>query len=145
MNDSSAKEIQVAVGVIIRDGGEFLLSKRPHGKYLEGLWEFPGGKIEREETTWDALKRELQEELDIRIIKGNPLMRISHCYPDRKVLLDTWTVTEFDGLPKGNEGQEVKWVPRDSLKNLEFPEANYPILKVLLEESVSFFKGRDIV
>jgi len=124
--------IQVAAAVIFGDyegsPDHILISRRPDHLHQGGLWEFPGGKIEDHETPHQGLLRELKEELDIVVTKAVPLMQITHDYPDKKVSLDIWTVTEFDGLPIGAEGQEVRWVRLKDLPDFKFPVANHPIL-----------------
>ena len=123
--------VRVAVGVV-RDGhGRVLIAKRPSHKHQGGLWEFPGGKIEAGETCEQALSRELAEEVGLRLIKSVPLLKISHSYPDKKVLLEVRDVTAFNGIPVGREGQEVLWMETTRLRSIEFPAANQPILKAL--------------
>jgi 8-oxo-dGTP diphosphatase len=111
-----------------------LISQRPNHLHQGGLWEFPGGKIEGHETPYQCLLRELKEELDIVVTKATPLMQITHDYADKKVSLDIWTVTEFNGLPLGVEGQEVRWVSLQDLPNFKFPAANQLILARLCDQ-----------
>ena len=120
--------VHVAAAVIERDENQILLAMRPDDKHQGGLWEFPGGKLEAGESVKEALSRELKEELGILVIDSSPLIRIHHEYPDKKVLLDVWRVTEFSGEPHGCEGQEVRWVKRENLNHYEFPAANKPIV-----------------
>ncbi len=122
------KAIKVAAGVVVDEAGRILVAKRPNHKHQGGLWEFPGGKIEQGESTHDALARELDEEVGIRIDESEPLIRIWHQYPDKHICLDVLRVTRFDGHPWGREGQEIAWVPADELPSLEFPAANVPIV-----------------
>ena len=130
--------IQVVAAVIF--GGQegspdhILISRRPDHLHQGGLWEFPGGKVEDHEVPYQGLLRELKEELDIVVTKAMPLMQITHDYPDKKVSLDIWTVTEFDGLPLGLEGQEVRWVRLKDLPSFKFPAANQPILARLCHQ-----------
>jgi 8-oxo-dGTP diphosphatase len=133
------KSVHVAVAVIVRDskaGREVLISKRPLTAHQGGLWEFPGGKVEPNETVTQALARELNEELGLDVPLSSaspiPLIRIPHDYGDKRVVLDVWTVTQFSGEPKGMEGQPVHWVGVDSLGDYEFPEANKPIINALI-------------
>ena len=125
------KIVRVAVGVIQNSNGEIFIAKRADDAHQGGLWEFPGGKIESGETTFDALHRELFEELDIQISSARPLILIQHGYSDKSVLLDVWLVKEFSGTPFGKEGQPTQWVPRDKLKDFSFPAANVPILSAI--------------
>lgn len=120
----------VAVGIIRNTAGEILIAQRPKNKYKGGLWEFPGGKVEAQETAFQALQRELKEELDIDVITANSWLQLQHDYTDRIVLLDAWIVTEFSGTPCGVEGQLIRWVNAKDLVQYEFPEGN----KIILEK-----------
>lgn len=121
--------LHVAAAVITNKAGEILIARRHDHLHQGGLWEFPGGKIEKAEHARDALGRELDEELGIHVVEARPLIRIPHHYPDRKVLLDVWLVSRFSGDAHGREGQAVEWVAPEQLSNYEFPEANWPIIK----------------
>lgn len=123
--------LQVAVGVIENECGRVLISKRPDHVHQGGLWEFPGGKVETNETVQQTLQRELHEELGIEIAEAEPLIKIHHHYPTREVLLDVWRVKRFSGEPSGCEGQPLQWVTRKQLPAIEFPEANWPIVKAI--------------
>ncbi|MET0355794.1 MAG: Nudix family hydrolase [Cellvibrio sp.] len=123
--------VHVAVGVVVDDLGNILIAKRPDGVHQGGLWEFPGGKVEANETLFDALKRELHEELAIEVQKTEPLIKIRHDYGDKIVLLDVHKVIRFIGVPHGNEGQPVKWVAPAHLNNYNFPAANRPIITAI--------------
>jgi len=123
--------LHVAVAAIVDDRGQVLVSLRPDHVHQGGLWEFPGGKLETGESVQDALQREIHEELGISIERQQPLIRIPHRYPDRSVLLDVFRVDVFQGEPHGKEGQAVKWVAIDSLRNTHFPAANRPIIRAL--------------
>lgn len=122
------KVLHVAVGVIKDGEGRVLISLRHDDADQGGLWEFPGGKLESGESVEQALSRELKEELDITVLEITPLIKVDHQYADFKVLLDVWLVTLFSGKPVGREGQEIKWLSPDKLKNYSFPEANAPIV-----------------
>lgn len=102
--------IHVACGVLVDAAGRVLLAQRPEGKIAAGWWEFPGGKIEAAETALAALTRELAEELGVVVRAAEPLIRFSHHYSNRTVVLDTWRVTAFDGEPRGCEGQALRWL-----------------------------------
>ncbi|WP_404419767.1 Nudix family hydrolase [Marinospirillum sp.] len=121
----------VAVATICNDQGEVLIAQRPQNVDQGGLWEFPGGKLAPYETGYQALKREIQEELGIRITQARPLIRINHAYPAKKILLDVWKVSCFEGEPWGREGQPVRWVKLQDLGDYQFPEANDPIITAL--------------
>jgi len=126
-----ARVVHVAVGVIVNDRGSILIAKRPDQTHQGGLWEFPGGKVEPGETLFDALKRELREELAIDVLTTEPLIKIRHDYGDKIVLLDVHKVIRFAGEPQGNEGQPIQWVSPEQLTNHEFPAANVPIITAI--------------
>ena len=121
-----------AVALIDRDG-RVLITQRPKGKSMEGLWEFPGGKIEFGETPEDALVRELHEELGIETWSSclAPLTFASHGYSDFHLLMPLFAYRKWDGTPKPNEGQILKWVHVKSLKDFPMPPADIPLIAVL--------------
>ena len=130
----SSHRIHVVAAVISdsKTPPKILISKRLKDAHQGGLWEFPGGKVDVAETAYNALQRELNEELGIEVKRAQPLMQLHHDYSDKQIFLDIWSVTDFTGDARGMEGQECRWV---SLKELlsassdyEFPEANKPIL-----------------
>ncbi len=125
------KRIHVAVGVILNKDNQILLAKRPAHLHQGGKWEFPGGKVEANETTSEALIRELKEEVNLDISATEPLMTISHDYPDKQVLLDIHTVKSFSGEAKGLEGQLIEWAELTDIENYDFPEANKQIVDAL--------------
>jgi 8-oxo-dGTP diphosphatase len=124
--------IDVAAAVIINAAGETLLSLRHPNSHQGGKWEFPGGKIEADETPEQALIRELKEELGIDVLQMQPFIEVQHHYPDITVNLIVLQVMRFSGNPQGIEGQQVNWVSVEKLRDLEFPDANYIILEKLL-------------
>lgn len=127
----------VAVGVIFSpDKKQVLISKRKSHQHLAGLWEFPGGKVEKGEDIHSALKRELYEELGIRVEELKQLTTISYDYPDKDVLLDVWQVNGWSGEPESRENQELRWVNTDELTLYDFPEANKHIIQTLSLKSV---------
>ena len=87
-----------------------LVAQRPPGKHLAGGWEFPGGKLELGEERFEALRRELDEELGIEAHSGEPLICYDHQYVDRLITLDLWLVTKYTGVPYSREGQTLQWV-----------------------------------
>lgn len=122
---------QVAVGIIYNDKHEILIAQRPMDKHMGGLWEFPGGKVEAHETILEALKRELLEEVNIHVITAEPLTIVRFSYPEKLVQLDAWHVTHFIGQAEGKEGQAIRWVNKDELKNYPFPPANQGIFQFI--------------
>lgn len=125
--------LHVAAAVIYDSAGNILIARRPVHKHKGGLWEFPGGKVEAQETAPEALARELYEELGISDISSQPLIQITHHYPERSVLLDVYCVTSFSGEALGCEGQPIQWVTPQTLLDFPFPEANQPIIEAVLK------------
>lgn len=128
MNRSSADILEVAAGVVVNPAGKVLIAQRPADVHQGGLWEFPGGKLESGETALQALRRELEEELGIDVIQAEPLISLRYDYPDRQVRLHVFRVLQFSGMPQGLQGQPVRWVMKDKLRELPFPAANRPIV-----------------
>ncbi len=126
------KPLTVVVAVIRNEQGQVLISQRAKHAHQGGLWEFPGGKIEAAESSQQALRRELLEEVNITIHSSKPLLKIHHHYPDLFVCLDVYSVTNYQGEAVGMEGQAIKWVDISCLGDLEFPEANKAIIKSLM-------------
>jgi len=120
--------VHVMVAVVQNPEGEILLALRPKNAHQGGLWEFPGGKLESDETPAQGLARELREELAIEPLASEPLTRISHDYGDKAVLLDVYRVDAYSGDPCGNEGQQIRWVAPKDLSNFDFPAANRVII-----------------
>ena len=134
----SLKRIHVVAAVIVSaDQQQIFISRRADHLHQGGFWEFPGGKVEADESPKSALARELFEELDIRIETAHPYMQVEHDYPDKQVFLDIWQVNSFTGTARGKEGQECRWVSLQELlieqpeRLFHFPAANQPILERL--------------
>ncbi|MCH7422091.1 8-oxo-dGTP diphosphatase MutT [Shewanella sp. MM_2022_3] len=129
------KRIHVAVGIILNTDGQILLAKRPEHLHQGGKWEFPGGKVEQNETVTQALIRELKEEVALNVHSSEPFMALSYDYPDKQVLLDIHTVSDFTGEAQGLEGQQIVWVDKHELTHYDFPDANKLILAKLLAQN----------
>ncbi len=99
----------VAAGIIIKKEGSHLLRQRTDGKPYAGYWEVPGGKVEKGETVFQALQRELQEELGIDIHASEELTVLEHDYPHAYVRLYVSIIRNWSGTPKGCEGQALSW------------------------------------
>ncbi|MFT5709218.1 MAG: 8-oxo-dGTP diphosphatase [Oceanospirillaceae bacterium] len=125
------KKIHVVAAVIFNSTGQVYLTKRPLKVHQGGLWEFPGGKVEVGESQLVALHRELLEELGIEINSAKAFISIPFEYPDKAILLDVFTVDDYQGEPWGKEGQQGAWFALADLAQLEFPAANKPILEKL--------------
>ncbi|MFT5812315.1 MAG: 8-oxo-dGTP diphosphatase [Psychroserpens sp.] len=124
------KIVHVAVGVI-KHKDKFFLTKRLADSHQGGKWEFPGGKVEKNETVYQALQRELKEEVAINTLTCTSLMQISHDYGDKKVLLDVFVVDNFTGEAKALEGQQSGWFTLTEFEVLNFPAANQAIIEKL--------------
>jgi 8-oxo-dGTP diphosphatase len=107
--DIDLTRVQVAVGVLIRPDGYFLLTTRPEGKAYAGYWEFPGGKIEAGESVEQALSRELKEELGIEVMRCAPWQSESVDYPHALVQLHFYKVWEWQGELQMREAQQFAW------------------------------------
>ena len=112
-----------------------LIAKRPQGKAMAGLWEFPGGKLEVGERPEEALVRELKEELDIetKVDCLAPLSFASYGYEDFHLLMPLYICRRFWGQPRGKEGQEIKWVRANQLRNFDMPPADEPLIPPLID------------
>ena len=124
----------VAVALVDVDG-RVLVSERPAGKQLAGLWEFPGGKVEPGERPEQTLIRELAEELGIRVEEPclAPLTFASHAYPDFHLLMPLYVCRRWTGTPRPMEGQALKWVRPKALRDLAMPPADAPLIPFLVD------------
>ena len=125
----------VAACALLDREGAVLIAKRPAGRPLAGLWEFPGGKVEAGEEPEEALIRELHEELGIDIVKRDltPLTFASHAYPDFHLLMPVYLCRRWQGSVAAHEGQELLWVKPDALHRYDMPPADEP-LKIALRD-----------
>ncbi len=122
----------VVTAAVIRRDEHFLLTRRLRGTHLAGCWEFPGGKCEKDESYESCLARELLEELGVIAAVGRRIFDIVHEYPERTVELHFFEC-EIAGEPMPLLGQEMRWVPREGLGDLEFPEADAALIRMLQE------------
>jgi len=122
----------VAVALVDIDN-RVLIAKRPEGKSMAGLWEFPGGKVEDGELPESALVRELKEELGIDITESclAPLTFASHVYDDFHLLMPLYACRIWKGAVTGREGQELKWVRPVKLVDYPMPPADAPLIAML--------------
>lgn len=126
--------LQIAVAVIFSPDKRRVLVSRRHAQADQGgLWEFPGGKCHSDEDTLSALKRELFEELNMEIVGATELMKIDYDYPELKVCLNVWSVSQWKGNLFGKEGQPIEWVDINKLPLRDFPKANEKIISFLNE------------
>lgn len=127
------KVVLVAAVALIDADGRVLLAQRPAGKSMAGLWEFPGGKVEPDETPETALIRELQEELGIETWHSclAPLTFASHSYDDFHLLMPLFACRRWQGTARPCEGQELAWVRAGDLRNYPMPPADVPLIPIL--------------
>jgi mutator protein MutT len=125
----AAPAIPVLAAVIERDG-RVLITRRLEGSHLSGYWEFPGGKCDPGETHEACLARELREELGVQARIGPELLVTEHAYPEKTVRLH-FRRCEIDGEPRPLLNQQMRWVSRDELRALSFPEADRALIEML--------------
>jgi len=123
--------IDVAVAVIRRNDGFVLFAERPAGKACAGEWEFPGGKIEADESALEALVREIDEELAIHITHARPWITLRHAYTHAHVRLNFFIVTSWTGEPHGREGQQLAWQDLHAMTVGPLLSANAPVIHAL--------------
>ena len=122
----------VVTAAVIERNGRFLVTRRPRGVHLEGLWEFPGGKCEPGETHVASLEREIAEELSAGVVVRAEVFAVTHAYPDRVVELHFFDC-RLTGSPVAALGQEMRWVSREELRSLPFPPADEELIRKLSE------------
>ncbi len=125
--------VLVAAVALIDPDGRVLIARRPEGKSMAGLWEFPGGKVEPGETPEAALMRELHEELGIETWASclAPLTFASHAYPDFHLLMPLFACRKWQGTPQPREAQALAWVHARDLRDYAMPPADLPLIPVL--------------
>ena len=131
----SRRLLLVVAVALIDDASRVLISKRPEGKQLAGLWEFPGGKVDPGETPEQALIRELREELDIELCRTciAPLTFASHTYDDFHILMPLFICRTWEGEIAPREGQEIAWVHANRLQRYPMPPADAPLIPALCD------------
>lgn len=125
--------VLVAACALVDADRRVLIAERPAGKAMAGLWEFPGGKVEAGETPEEALIRELHEELGIttRVACLAPLTFASHAYDDFHLLMPLFICRRFEGIATAREGQALKWVRAQALRDYPMPAADAPLIPFL--------------
>jgi 8-oxo-dGTP diphosphatase len=128
-----ARVLLVVAGALIDADGRVLLARRPPGKAMPGLWEFPGGKVAPDETPEAALVRELKEELGLDLAHAclAPLTFASHRYPDFHLLMPLFAARNWKGTPVPREGQELAWVRPLKMSDYPMPPADVPLVAML--------------
>jgi 8-oxo-dGTP diphosphatase len=120
----------IVVAAVVEENDAFLVTRRPAGVHLAGLWEFPGGKIDPSEGHADALRREMREELDTDVDVGALIFETTHAYPERTVSLYFYRCI-LRGQPRPLLGQEMRWVRRSEPRSLGFPPADEELITML--------------
>ena len=125
----------VAACALVDQDRRILIARRPAGKRMAGLWEFPGGKIEAEETPEDTVIREFAEELGVTIRKPclAPLSFASHDYPDFHILMPLFVCRRWEGNPVAREAQDLRWVRANRLREFPMPPADEPLISHLAD------------
>lgn len=125
------RHLSVAAGILCDAAGRVLIAERRNDGPFQGLWEFPGGKIDAGESAPEALSRELAEELGIEVTTCSSFMNLRHEYDDRVVTIEFFIVSSWNSDPIGREGQELRWVRRDALDAEKLLPADVPVVAAL--------------
>ena len=135
-HERSGKSVLLVVACALVDpDGRVLIARRPEGKSMAGLWEFPGGKVQPGETPEEALIRELEEELSIDVPAAclAPLTFTSHAYEAFHLLMPLYVCRKWSGTVRATEGQELKWVKPARLRDYPMPPADLPLIGHLMD------------
>jgi mutator protein MutT len=122
---------RIGVAIIRNKQGQILIDRRLAKGEMAGLWEFPGGKIELNETVEECIKREISEELAIEVEVGDRLVTIDRTYSNFEVTLFVHHCQYLSGEPQPIECEEIRWVTLAEISNYTFPEANTQIITIL--------------
>lgn len=125
------KKITVVGAVIQDEQSRILCALRSPNMVLPNVWEFPGGKVEDNENFEQALTREIREELNIEIYVHEKITEVTHQYEAVEVNLHTYWCSISSGVPKANEHQELMWIPKEKLENLEWAPADIPTVDLI--------------
>ena len=124
--------IEVTAAIICKEG-KFLICQRPKGKNCELLWEFPGGKIEKNEAKQDALKREIKEELDVDIGIEDFITTVEYDYPNFHLIMHCFKCSLINGYPKLLEHEDSKWIDKKNISHLKWLPADLALIDILKE------------
>ena len=131
MPDMQSKRQITVTAAIIWHGSRVLITRRPKGTHLEGLWEFPGGKKEAAETLEECIVREIKEELGVDVDPERLLLTVSHEYETKMVYLHIFECRLLKGSPVPMEGQEIKWVRPCDMSGYTFPPPDIEVIDFL--------------
>jgi 8-oxo-dGTP diphosphatase len=125
--------VLVAAAALVDADGRVLLARRPPGKSMAGLWEFPGGKVDAGETPEAALIRELKEELGVDVAASclAPFTFASYSYPEFHLLMPLYVCRKWSGIPAAREQQQLAWVRPGRLADYPMPPADKPLVAML--------------
>ena len=125
--------INVSAVALVDKNNRVLVAQRPKGKHMAGLWEFPGGKMEKSETPEQCLVRELKEELNIKVTQKDlqPITFVAHRYDEFQLIMLLYGCTRWYGTPQAIEHSDLKWTDAAGLSRLSMPPADAPLLKPL--------------
>ncbi len=127
------KTVLVSAVALMDADGRVLLTQRPEGKHLAGMWEFPGGKVEAGETPEAAIIREIKEEIGVDLCDSciAPLTFVSHQYDDFHLLMMLYISRNWEGIPQPLEGQQLMWRRANDMHALPMPPADKPLVAAL--------------
>ncbi len=129
------KRTHIVAAIILHpERDRIFITRRSEHVHQGGLWEFPGGKVEQQETIEAAMSRELQEEVGITVTQQRVFQHFDYDYPDKALVFDFILVEQFQGQPFGKEGQQGQWVAIEQLAQFDFPKANQPIVEQVMTE-----------
>jgi 8-oxo-dGTP diphosphatase len=131
MDSYKKRTLRVVTGILVNAQNQILVALRPNHVPQGGLWEFPGGKLEPDETSLQALQRELWEEIGVEVKSASIFSTVEHAYEDKHVILEAFRIHEFTGEPIGKEGQKIEWIFLSELKQRDFPKPNQAIINRL--------------
>ncbi|MGD8189827.1 (deoxy)nucleoside triphosphate pyrophosphohydrolase [Brevibacillus ginsengisoli] len=134
------KQVDVVGAVIVNEEHKILAALRSKQMSLPGMWEFPGGKIEKGEMPQDSLIREIREELECDIEVGELVSDSVYEYPTVKVRLITYFAKVVGGVPQASEHEELRWITRDELNSLQWAPADLPTIDELRREKIVTFR-----
>ena len=136
---------RICIGIIENQQQQVLVGQRKAGAHLQGYWEFPGGKASPYESFKMALRRELSEELGVRVHSALKLIELQHQYEERHLHFQVFKITQFSGRVNSVEAQALKWVSRSQLRRLKFPEANSAMLDALCMPDNYMIADQDVL
>ena len=131
----------VTAGIIWRQDGRLLITRRPEGRHLSGYWEFPGGKQEAHESLEDCIAREIKEEIGLDVMVASHLLSVPYEYDVKRITLHVFHCLSTGGQPRSLEGQDMRWIQLDEITRYAFPPADRQVIQFLIH-STSLSKHR---